>query len=245
MPKSRIAWTERVWNPVTGCTKVSAGCKNCYAARIAHRYWGERKFTDVQCHEDRLDAPLRWRKPSRIFVNSMSDLFHEDVPDEFIMEVFNVMAAAQQHTFQVLTKRPERMREMLGAWGIEFQNVWLGVSVENQESFMGRVYDLLATPAAIHWLSVEPMLGPVDLGLELKTLQCADETYRGIDWIVVGGESGNGYRPMDIAWLESVVSQCREASVPVFVKQDSGLRPGQQGRVPDHLWIKQYPNNQE
>lgn len=267
MTKSRIAWTERVWNPVTGCTKVSAGCKNCYAERIAHRYWGERKFTDVQTHPDRLDAPLHWRKPSRVFVNSMSDLFHEDVPDEFIAQIFGVMARATRHTFQVLTKRPERMETLMidGDWkrrvlvdaGIsppenwdsqEFANrdwlcgnVWLGVSVENQEQAEKRIPSLLQTPAAVLWLSVEPMLGPVNFGLDLKTLKIGLEIYRGVDWVVVGGESGHGFRPMEIKWLESVVGQCRESCIPVFVKQDSGLRPGQQGRIPNHLWIKQYP----
>jgi len=239
--KSRIAWTERVWNPVTGCTKVSAGCKNCYAEAIAHRYWGERKFADVRTHPERLDAPLHWRKPSRVFVNSMSDLFHEDVPDEFIMEVFNMMAAAKQHTFQILTKRPRRMSELLQNWGVEFPNVWLGVSVENQEQALSRIPYLIATPASVRWLSVEPLLGPMAFSANLKTVKMGATMYRSIDWVVVGGESGANHRPMEMAWLESVVRQCRDSWVPVFVKQDSGRFPGKQGRIPNELWIKEYP----
>lgn len=268
MTKSKIAWTERVWNPVTGCTKVSAGCKNCYAEAIAHRYWGERKFTDVRTHPDRLDAPLHWRKPSRVFVNSMSDLFHEDVPDEFIAQVFGVMAVAEHHVFQVLTKRPGRMCRLLqsdsfrdhfwrGAnqaeelkrgekleremhyptetdqW-LPLKNVWLGVSVENQEQADTRIPPLLQTPAAVRWLSVEPMLGPVDFfenpGYEMF-----------LDWMVVGGESGANFREMDMQAFETFVLCCRGAGVPIFVKQDSGRFPGKQGRIPDELWIKEYP----
>jgi protein gp37 len=232
--KSKIAWTERVWNPVTGCTKVSPGCKNCYAEAIAHRYWGERKFSDVQCHEDRLDAPLHWRKPSRVFVNSMSDLFHEDVPDEFVADVFRVMAHAQQHTFQVLTKRPRRMRDLLNGGDSPLPNVWLGVSVENEEQALKRIPFLLQTPAAVRWLSVEPMLGPVGF-FENPQRESS------LDWIVIGGESGRGFRQMEIQWLDNMVMYCVGAGVPVFVKQDSGRFPGKQGRIPDHLWIKEYP----
>lgn len=235
MTKSNIAWTERVWNPVTGCTKVSAGCKNCYAEAIAHRYWGERKFSDVQCHEDRLDAPLHWRKPSRVFVNSMSDLFHDEVPDLFIEEVFTVMEKATNHTFQILTKRPERMRGLLREWDIRLPNVWLGVSVENQEQAMARIPHLVNTPAAVRWLSVEPMLGYVDFfenpGYELN-----------LDWVVVGGESGANFREMDMQAFETFITMCTIAGLPIFVKQDSGRFPGKQGRIPDKLWIKEYPS---
>lgn len=189
-----IVWTDETWNPVTGCTKVSQGCKHCYAerdwARLQHlpRFKG-RAFTDVVCHPERLDQPLRWAKPRRIFVNSMSDLFHEDVPDEFIDQVFAVMALAKQHTFQVLTKRPERMREYArGNWqsrimghlrkfggipdglGVMLQtingslpNVWLGVSVEDQATANQRIPILLQTPSAVRWISAEPLLGPIDL----------------------------------------------------------------------------------
>jgi protein gp37 len=203
---SNIEWTDRTWNPVTGCTKVSAGCKHCYAEGVAHRFWHTlydeiptgrhdasgsgpetrpRLFTDVQTHEDKLLAPLSWRKPSRVFVNSMSDLFHEDVPDEFIDRVFAVMALASRHTFQVLTKRPERMREYLcrnstieniyslacrqdetlaDRWDWPLPNVWLGVSVEDQATADARISLLLQTPAAVRFISAEPLLGPVDVG---------------------------------------------------------------------------------
>ncbi len=236
MSKSRIAWTERVWNPVTGCTKVSAGCKNCYAEAIAHRYWGKRKFSDVQCHADRLDAPLHWRKPSRVFVNSMSDLFHDAVPVEFIRKVWLAMLLSPRHTFQILTKRAERMHLLLTTDSTlpELENVWLGVSVENQEQAMTRIPHLLNIPAAIHWLSVEPMLGPVDFfenpGYEMN-----------LDWIVVGGESGPNFREMHMGEFEAFVTRCTVAGLPVFVKQDSGRFPGKQGRIRDFLWIKEYP----
>jgi protein gp37 len=244
MTKSRIAWTERVWNPVTGCTKVSAGCKNCYAERIAHRYWGERKFTDVQMHSERLGAPLHWRKPSRIFVNSMSDLFHESVRREFIKRVFGVMGDAHQHTFQVLTKRSERMRNILNTWeadglcfrvgcGVRLPNAWIGVSAENQEQFEKRIQLLCETPAEIRWASLEPLLGAWDFDPSPMLSR--------LDWVVVGGESGPGFREMNLDALASIVAACKGAGVPVFVKQDSGLRPGQQGRIPNHLWIKEYP----
>ena len=246
MSKTKIAWSERVWNPVTGCTKVSAGCKNCYAEAIMARYkW--HKFTDVTLHPERLDAPLHWRKPSRVFVNSMSDLFHENVPEEFVRSMFAIMADSGKHRFQILTKRAERMMSTLLQWerdgmclrsgyGVRLPNVWLGVSVENQEQAMKRIPYLIETPAAIRWISVEPMLGPVDFfedpGYEMF-----------LDWVVVGGESGPNFRSMDIEWLESIVEQCKTAGVRVFVKQDSGRFPGRQGRIPDRLWIREYPES--
>ena len=187
MADTKIEWADAVWNPVTGCQKVSQGCKNCYAERLAGRFWGDRKFTDVQTHPDRLEDPLKWRKPRRIFVNSMSDLFHKDVPDEFIDRVFAVMFDANHHTFMILTKRPERMAEYLSPdnprytarkvfdltkgdagkfdcdmyWPLD--NVWLGVSVEDQKAADDRVPWLLKVPAAVRFLSCEPMLGPVDI----------------------------------------------------------------------------------
>ena len=254
-----IGWTNETWNPVTGCTKVSAGCKHCYAERITER-WGQ-KFTDIVLHPDRLEKPLHWRKPRRIFVNSMSDLFHEKVPFEFIDKVFAVMALCPQHTFQVLTKRPERMAEYLSVrfpedkpyLAVKFgtpsghfrsireypiSNLWLGTSIEDQESADKRVPELLKCPAAVRFLSYEPALGPVDLGDWLSL----NPTDIGIDWVIVGGESGPGFRTMNLDWLRSVVGQCKAAGVPVFVKQASGLRPGQQGNIPDDLWaLKESP----
>lgn len=223
--KTSIEWTERTWNPITGCTKVSQGCKNCYAETIANRFWGDRKFTDVRCHADRLDEPLHWRKPCRIFVNSMSDLFHEDVPFEFIDKVM-VRSLWTPHIYQVLTKRPARMLE----WSKEAErriwrlndkpvgmtwplpNVWLGVSVENQKTADERIPILLQTPATVRWVSAEPLLGAVNLLPYLGT-------WSGIDWLVIGGESGPGARSFNIAWARKLIDQCKAAGVPVFMKQ--------------------------
>ncbi|MEM9195229.1 MAG: DUF5131 family protein [Myxococcota bacterium] len=211
---SSIEWTDATWNPVTGCTKVSAGCKNCYAEGVAKRFWGDRKFGDVVCHDDRLDQPLRWRKPRRVFVNSMSDLFHEDVPDEFIDIVFGVMGNAPEHTFQILTKRPGRMREWFkrvesmprsprmhtgyaaccSEAGLRmpiapmqnwpYPNVWLGVSVENNEQ-MDRVCDLAETPAAVRFVSMEPLLEHVDMNIgphgDFRSWKCSECGSRNVD----------------------------------------------------------------
>lgn len=249
--KTNIEWTDATWNPVTGCSKVSAGCKHCYAERdwarlsanVATRYYG-RAFTDVECHRGVLDTPLRWKRPRRIFVNSMSDLFHEDVPYEFLDEVFDVMARAPQHVFQVLTKRPERMlaylvgaeatiRDMVkyepAAYTMQWplSNVWLGVSVEDQATADERIPLLLRTPAAVRWISAEPLLGPIDLNAValLGTTFSAivrggeDSRVKGIDWVVVGGESGPKARPMHPNWVRSVRDQCAAASVPFLFKQ--------------------------
>jgi protein gp37 len=245
-----------VWNPVTGCQKLSPGCKNCYAERIANRFWGDRKFTDVVCHEDRLEIPLSWKKPRRVFVNSMSDLFHKDVPFEFVDRVFAVMGRSQHHTFMILTKRPDRMLEYFkseklyervlnqaykldskllvqdeglgigisnlseSAWALP--NVWLGVSVENQKAADERIPYLLKTPAAVRFVSCEPLLGPVDLDTvvraNLKNVRLAGGS-EGIDWVIAGGESGPGARPMHPDWARSLRDQCQAAGVPFFFKQ--------------------------
>lgn len=176
MTKSKIEWTDKTWNPVSGCTKVSEGCRNCYAETYAHRFWGERKFSEVLCHEGRLEDPLHWKKPRKVFVNSMSDLFHEEVPYRFVDKVFNIMARCPHHTFQVLTKRPSLMLEFFNGaqarnpewldrcrlFGGHLPNVWLGVSVEDQKSANMRIPFLLHTPAAVRFISYEPALGPVD-----------------------------------------------------------------------------------
>jgi protein gp37 len=282
-----IEWTDRTWNPVVGCTKVSAGCKNCYAKTLhdqrhkAHlagkavpaQY--AQPFEVVQTLPERIREPLHWKKPRRIFVNSMSDLFHEDVPTEFLNEVFRMMAAAKRHTFQILTKRPERMAKYVGErWGSgagplwePLPNVHLGVSVEDPESAKKRVRDLLATPAAVRFLSMEPLLEGVELVEQLKdgiTHNYLTGQYHGmkadmgggrcaivetqepklprINWVIVGGESGPGARPCRVEWIRSIVEQCKAADVPVFVKQDSGPRPGMQGRLPDDIWaLKEFP----
>ena len=319
--KSKIEWTDASWNPVTGCDKVSPGCAHCYAEGVADRFWAKqypevpistpadldetntfhrpRKFTDVMCHEDRLDQPLRWKRPRRIFVNSMSDLFHEDVPDAFIDKVFAVMALAPQHTFQVLTKRADRMFEYMSSghclwngfhrlvgptisthdqvesWcaangisrnerdrrigiitdggGFTYEvwplhNVWLGVSVENQRFADERIPLLLQTPAAVRFISAEPLLGAVDLAKFIGTnipgphdcpdwgdipdthcIRCGvlwEEEHEcppgfgpTLNWAIVGGESGRGARPFHIDWARTIVQQCQAAGVPCFVKQ--------------------------
>jgi protein gp37 len=322
-----IAWTDRTWNPVRGCSRVSSGCTRCYAETVAARFSGpglayeglarwhvrggpiaaedtklwapgerEARWTGkIRLVPEALDEPLRWRKPQRIFVNSMSDLFHEEVPDEFIDRVFAVMAIAPRHTFQVLTKRPERMRAYLAGRGRHegiaraafdlvqagrvrgwdwksfrggaempwpLPNVHLGVSVEDQAAADERIPLLLKTPAVVRFISAEPLLGRVDLhSIELPseynitvttpgrisalTRDHEDRFYSApaaLDWVIVGGESGPKARPTDVAWIRSIVEQCRAASVPCFVKQDSGPRPGNRGRLPDDVWaMKELP----
>lgn len=267
-----IEWTDVTWNPVRGCSLVSAGCQNCYAMKQAHRFSGPDQpyegLTEIGTHgprwtgkialdEDALKNPLRWKKPRRIFVNSMSDLFHEDVPDAFIDKVFAVILCAPRHTFQILTKRPQRMLEYMMAdngfgrqghiWhaaykvsGIHvpkgkmpppfpYPHVWLGVSVEDQATADARIPILLQTPGAVRWVSAEPLLGPVAIHGWDGSVQrnyLTDSTGPGIDWVVVGGESGPGARPCDIAWIRSIREQCQGAGVPVFVKQ-LGARPYQ------------------
>lgn len=214
-----IQWTNETWNPITGCSKVSQGCKNCYAERIWKKVYGYRAFTDVRFHPDRLQNPLRWKKPTMVFVNSMSDLFHEAVKPEWIDAIFAVMGLSHQHRYQVLTKRPERMRQEMTRlatsisplpWPIP--NVWLGVSAEDQKTAEERIEILRQTPAAVRWVSFEPLLGPIYLR-DLRTLR--------IDWAVVGGESGTREksRKFDLRWAYDIVAQCRSANVPVFIKQ--------------------------
>ncbi len=235
--RSAIEWTEATWNPVTGCTKVSPGCARCYAERIAERFRGTPTFPngfDVTLRHDRLALPLRWRRPRRIFVNSMSDLFHEAVPFEFIEAVFQTMRQAHWHQFQVLTKRSARLRELapLLDWP---GNVWMGVSVENQR-WTSRIDDLRTVPAPVRFLSVEPLLGPLELDL------------RAIDWVIVGGESGPGARPMRADWARSVREQCEAAAVPFFFKQwgafdENGSRSGKKasGRLLDGRTWDDFP----
>lgn len=306
MAESSIEWTDKVWNPTTGCTRVSAGCANCYAfqlhdmrhaaflagKKVPPQY--ARPFKELQMMPHRLADPLHWRKPCRIFVNSMSDLFHEDVPDEFIAEVFAHMARAYWHTFQVLTKRAERMRDLLSSerfaeiyedvggmaqeeveevlsnrgqfsplarlttdirardFSLPLPNVWLGVSTENQEQAAKRIPFLLQTPAAVRFLSCEPLLGPIDLrGVRVKE----------IDWVIVGGESGPKARPLNLAATRSIRDQCQAAGIPCFIKQlgpypymgidgargAKGIlnlkdrKGGDIGEFPEDLRIRQWP----
>lgn len=230
---SAIEWTEATWNPVTGCSKISPGCKNCYAERLAqrlramgmHRY---RNGFEVTLQEDQLDLPRRWKSPRLIFVNSMSDLFHEKVPTSFIHRVFSAMGSCPQHTFQLLTKRSDRLRD-LGRQLVWHPNVWMGVSVENRD-YVHRIADLQGTSAVTRFLSVEPLLGPInELPLE------------GIHWVIVGGESGPGARPMRPEWVRSILTQCRLAKVPFFFKQWGGVRKRKNGRTLDGRTYDELP----
>lgn len=314
MADTTIEWTDKTWNPVRGCALVSPGCTNCYAMKMAHRFSGKgqpyeglTKATnggpvwtgEVRTIPDMLNAPLRWREPALVFVNSMSDLFHPDVPDDFICDVFAIMARVPQHTFQILTKRPDRMRDILSKWardgltlregcGAVLPNVWLGVSVEDQRRADERIPLLLATPAAVRFLSMEPLLGAVDISRWLNPVgvhcsdTCTDTRYvkydeidarypkasdeliplcpkcggvatwtsydDGIDWVIVGGESGHGARPMHPDWVRSLRDQCVAAAVPIFVKQlsgDNGKAIKDISMFPEDLRIREFPTNTE
>ena len=226
MAATKIEWTDATWNPVTGCRKISPGCKHCYAERMSKRLHAagmpkyRNGFAVVTTHPDALDIPLRWRKPRAIFVNSMSDLFHDAVPDDFIRQVFAVMAQAHWHRYQVLTKRPERLLALNETLPWPPQ-VWLGVSVES-DRYVGRIDLLRQTDAAVKFLSLEPLLGPLP-GLNLD----------GIDWVIVGGESGPGARPMDREWAADIRDQCLAASVPFHFKQWGGVFKKRNGRLLD------------
>lgn len=321
---TKIEWTDATWSPVSGCSKVSPGCAHCYAERVSHRFgftsqpWTpEHAAENVVLHPDRLDQPLRWRKPRRIFVNSMSDLFHDAVPDEFIDRVFATMAicGAQRHTcragercthdeepgcwqngggkenpkhtFQILTKRPDRMRayltsadrwsriqevgndpewsvgwddpyELIQSMGWPLPNVWLGVSAENQHFADERIPLLLETPAAVRFVSAEPLLGPVNLTNITADTEGGPEQWNvldkaeaaealvpyapntSVDWVICGGESGPNARPMQLDWARSLRDQCQEAGVPYFLKQMGGARPGGKAELDGVEW-KQFP----
>lgn len=220
-----IEWTETTWNPVTGCSKVSPGCAHCYAETFAERFRGvpghpyEQGF-DLRLWPARLEAPLRWRRPRFVFVNSMSDLFHEAIPDQYVRQVFDVMAAAPQHVFQVLTKRPERAVDLRSAlpWPA---NVWLGVSIENRR-FVRRADNLRQVPCSVRFISAEPLLGPVG-GLDLG----------GIQWLIAGGESGARCRPVRTEWVRELRDQCQRSGVAFFFKQWGGRYHSSGGRLLD------------
>ncbi len=223
--RSSIEWTESTWNPVTGCNKVSKGCKHCYAERFSKRLqaMGQPNYINgfkVTLHEDMLDLPLRWQRAQRIFVNSMSDLFHKEVPLDFIQKVFHTMNLARYHQYQILTKRSERLLELdpFLPW---HSNIWMGVSVENHR-YTFRIDHLRQIRAHIKFLSLEPLLGPLqNLNLD------------GIDWVIVGGESGPGARPMDEGWVREIRDQCKEQSVAFFFKQWGGVFKKKTGRELD------------
>lgn len=278
---TKIEWTDLTWNPTTGCDRVSAGCDNCYALTMARRLkaMGSAKYQrdgdprtsgpgfGVSVHEDALTIPLRWRKPRKVFVNSTSDLFHADIPGEFVARVFAVMAATPQHTYQVLTKRHSRMRFLLGNDGqtlLEYTedeataralydagwplpNVWIGVSVEDQKRADLRIPALLDTPAAVRFLSCEPLLGPVDLKpwMVFSETTLSMELAHRLHWVIIGGESGPGARRMELDWASYLVGQCQRTAVPVFVKQlGSAHGPHKGGDIdtwPEALRVREFP----
>lgn len=240
--RSSIEWTDATWNPVRGCTKISPGCAHCYAATFAERFRGvkghpyEQGF-DLRLVPDKLAEPLRWPARRRVFVNSMSDLFHPAVPTEYIVRVARVMAMAGWHTYQVLTKRSERMAELLRtelAFAADLPNVWWGVSVENRRHGLPRIDHLRTAPASVRFLSVEPLLedlGQVDL--------------TGVHWVIVGGESGHGARPMSAEWVRSLRDQCAAAGVSFFFKQWGGVRKGETGRKLDDRTHDEQPSTRD
>jgi protein gp37 len=282
---TNISWASATWNSVTGCSVVSPGCVHCYAEALSLRMgWSTKPWTaqnareNVMLHPDRLLLPIKWQQPKRIFVNSMSDVFHEEIPDSFIYKMFAVMALAPRHQFLILTKRPKRMYEWVSNWfdehiydaawalapkavgsadrdrrGWEKQwplpNVWLGVSVEDQRRAEERIPHLLNTPAAVRFLSCEPLLGPLTFGQWqpegiyvdwLRGFKGSDPPIPGLDWVIDGGESGNGFRPANVDWFREIRDQCVAAGVAYFHKQGSAQRPGQYVELDGTTW-HQYP----
>jgi len=231
-----MKWWDKSWSPVTGCTPISEGCKNCWAKRMTDRnLWGY-DFTP-RFHPERLNIPRKWKKPRRIFVCSMGDLFHEDVPNRWVDRIGEVIQVCPQHTFMVLTKRPDRMREYFKREGACFPmpNVWLGVTAENQARADERIPILLDTPAAHGFVSIEPMLGPVDLHVQ-HNQGVGELLIDGLDWVILGGETGPGNRHMYGDWARSIRDQCKEVGVPFFMKQMNNQR-----QIPDDLMIREIP----
>lgn len=233
--QSSIEWTEATWNPVTGCSKVSPGCKHCYAERLAARLQAMGSFRyrngfDVTLQEDLVELPLNWKSPKVIFVNSMSDLFHKDVPSDFIVKVFDTMRRAHWHTFQILTKRSDRLT-ILAPYLPWPENVWMGVSVESSK-YTFRIHDLVKVPAAVRFLSVEPLLAPIPR-LPLS----------GIDWVIVGGESGPGARTIKSEWVRQIRRKCREMDVSFFFKQWGGFNKKASGRILDGRTYDEMPTS--
>ncbi len=230
---SKIEWTESTWNPVTGCTKITAGCENCYAYTMAKRLkaMGNPRYKngfEVTLHEDLIELPLKWKKPKRIFVNSMSDLFHEKVPFDFIKRTFEVMNKTPRHNYQILTKRSKRLVELAPflKWS---PNIWQGVTVENN-TVLDRIEDLKIVPARIKFLSLEPLIGPL-----------GEIDFNHIDWVIVGGESGPAARPMKIEWVRQIRESCIKQNTPFFFKQWGGIRKHITGRILDNRTWDEYP----
>lgn len=224
-----IEWTDKTWNPTTGCDKISTGCLHCYAEAITQRF--PKNFPNgftLTLHPERLEEPLRWRTPSRVFVNSMSDLFHDDVPLDFIRQVFSVIHSTPWHIYQILTKRQSRLGDL--ASKLDFpENIWLGVSVENQ-NHIDRIEYLRTVPVSVRFISCEPLLGPLELNLT------------GIDWVIVGGESGQKHRPMKLDWARDIRDQCQNSGVAFFFKQVGGRTPKAGGRLLDDKIRDEMPN---
>ena len=232
-----IEWADATWNPVTGCTKISSGCDNCYAERFAERFRGvkghpfENGF-DLTLRPERLNQPLRWRQSKKVFVNSMSDLFHKGIPRNFVDQVFDTMEKADRHTFQVLTKRSSLMRDYVNSrygGGTAPEHIWLGASVEDGTK-LSRIEHVRRTRATVRFLSIEPLIGPVD-GIDLS----------GIQWVIVGGESGPRARPMEAAWVRPIRNQCIARGIPFFFKQWGGFKPKSGGRVLDGREWDEFP----
>jgi len=254
--QTKIEYVDATWNPTSGCTRMSAGCDRCFAKRISMRFHGN---FNVTLHPERLGIPLRWRKPRRILAPSTGDFFHAEVPDDFIDKILDVMERCYRHTFLTLTKRPDRMMERLlsrNETAPPIQNVWLGVSVENQEAANQRIPVLMETPAAHRWISIEPMIAPVDLARLLlleshgygwanplqgthPTLTADGMRGPGLDFVVLGGETGPGARPMDLSWAREVRDQCKASGVPFWFKQAGGGR-----ETPPDLMIHQFPGDE-
>lgn len=227
---TKIEWTDNTWNPWRGCIKVSEGCKNCYMYRDQRRY-GNDPMRVVRAASKTFYSPLKWKEPCKVFTCSWSDFFLESA-DEWRHEAWHIIRRTPHLTYQILTKRPQNIADRLPSdWRDGYSNVWLGVSAENQRRFDERIGVLLSIPARVHFVSAEPLLGRIDM----------DTWSERLDWVITGGESGDNHRPVDLRWFEDIAAQCRQTGTPVFVKQDGGLYPGGQGRIPDRLFIHEFP----
>ena len=225
MKNSKIGWTDHTWNPVTGCTKVSPGCDHCYAETIAEQYRGTPAFPngfDVQLRQHKILDPYKWKTPSRIFVNSMSDLFHKEIPDQYLSSIWATMEGADWHTYQVLTKRPHRMAQKIKELGLPTKpHIWLGVSVENQTFAENRIPALLAIESSMPWVSCEPLLGPINF----RRWLCRMAGIPSLEWIVTGGESGLHRRPANLDWFRGIRDQCLDSEVSYYHKQGNHFQP--------------------
>ena len=229
MKNSKISWTNHSWNPVTGCTQVSPGCDLCYAKTLTEKYG--RVFENVEVKPHKLNEPKKWKEPSFIFVNSMSDLFHRDIPSDYLCEIWQVMLDTPRHIYQVLTKRPHRMTMSIEKLGLELApHIWLGVSVENQKFAENRIPEMLKLGHAVPWISAEPLLGPLDLSPWINDLQ----------WVVTGGESGAGRRPMDYNWVRDIRDICIDTGTPLWYKQGNHFRPDNDNVLDGRMWTD-YP----